>query len=551
MPSREPEMHGTERLAQGAEAPNPVHMATAPETRWTTVNFAEAVQGVQTPFSWGFWDYALEIAGRRAFGDIGVFSLGEVEVPGSADERITGVFYGRVAGNLEIFRRIGNRMPGTSADLLEEKIFGIVHESPSGTPLRDRLSYPRVLAKLPLAARRAGRAMPRMLDEYRSWWRSATLDSPPSELEAAQRLILESARRFTEVEVHETIVSLLAPQLLEGLIDLARNATGDPGLGQELATGFGGMEETQIISDLWAASRGELELTEIRRSHGFHAPDEGRLEARSWREDPTPVEAIIAGYAERGVADPRERERERIARRERAIGRVLSGLPAHKRPSARFAIRLASTFIPIREVGKAAYLHAIDAARCGARVAGGILAERGLLADPEDVFFLTFHELIGTPDASFAEKVAERRARHERYLGLDLPSLWQGPPEPIDSEARASAGDDEERPRTLHGIGVVGDVVTGRARIVSDPGAAALEPGDILVCATTDPSWTPLFMLADALVIDIGGEISHGAIVARELGVPCVINTVSGTRDIPEGATITVDARAGTIDVAS
>ena len=98
---------------------------------------------------------------------------------------------------------------------------------------------------------------------------------------------------------------------------------------------------------------------------------------------------------------------------------------------------------------------------------------------------------------------------------------------------------------------MVGDVVTGRARIVSDPAAAELEPGDILVCATTDPSWTPLFMLAEALVIDIGGEISHGAIVARELGVPCVINTKTGTRDIPDGATIRVDPRAGTIEVTS
>ena len=429
-------MPGTEQLAPGAETANPVHMATAPETRWTTVNFGEAVQGVQTPFSWGFWDYALEIAGRRAFGDLGIFSREEVEVPESADERITGIFYGRVAGNLEIFRRIGNRMPGTSADLLEEKIFGIVHESPSGTPLRYRLNYPRVLTKLPLAGRRSARAIPTLLAEYRGWWRDSTLDSPPTDLEAAQRLILESARRFTEVEVHESIVSLLAPQVLEGLTDLARDATGDPTVGQDLATGFGGMEETQIICDLWAASRGELELAEVLRRHGFHAPDEGRLEARSWREDPAPVEAIIAGYAERNIADPRERERERITRRERAVERVLSGLPARKRPSARFAIRLASTFIPVREVGKAAYLHAIDAARCGARIAGGILAERDLIADPEDVFFLTFQELTGAPDDSFAEKVAERRARHERYLGLELPSLWQGPPEPVEIAAR-------------------------------------------------------------------------------------------------------------------
>jgi pyruvate,water dikinase len=96
---------------------------------------------------------------------------------------------------------------------------------------------------------------------------------------------------------------------------------------------------------------------------------------------------------------------------------------------------------------------------------------------------------------------------------------------------------------------VVGEVVTGRARVIRDPDEADLEPGDILVCVTTDPSWTPLFMLAEALVIDTGGQMSHGAIVARELGVTCVINTVTGTRDIPDGATITVDGSSGRVAI--
>jgi pyruvate,water dikinase len=102
----------------------------------------------------------------------------------------------------------------------------------------------------------------------------------------------------------------------------------------------------------------------------------------------------------------------------------------------------------------------------------------------------------------------------------------------------------------VKGIGVVGGEVTGRARIVHDPRTADLAQGDVLVCPTTDPSWTPLFMLAEALVIDTGGAMSHGAIVARELGVTCVINTVTGTRDIPEGATVTVNGTTGVVTVA-
>jgi pyruvate,water dikinase len=197
-------------------------------------------------------------------------------------------------------------------------------------------------------------------------------------------------------------------------------------------------------------------------------------------------------------------------------------------------------------MGKAAFLHTLDGGRCGARVAGRILVERGLLADPEDVFFLTLDEVTGTPDASFLEKTAERKANHERYLGLELPRAWNGVPEPIVVQAPES---DADRVTRLQGIGVVGQKVIGRARVVADPSAVEFEDGDILVCSMTDPSWTPLFMLADALVIDTGGQMSHGAIVARELGVTCVINTISGTRDIPEGAMIAVDGSTGLVEI--
>jgi phosphohistidine swiveling domain-containing protein len=527
------------------EAPNPVHMATRPETRWCTVNFAEAIQGVQTPLSWGVWNYGMEVACRTAFGAMGVFARSEVPTPPASDDRMSGIFYGRAAGNVDFFHRIGNSMPGTSGDVLEEKLFGS-SSGDSGTPLGFKLRYPRVLAKLPWAARRAPRVLPGMLEEYRGWWRDAVLDNPPTDLETAQRLIRESAERFADVGKDHTIVSLLGPQLLEGLADFAKEATGDASLGMELATGFGGMEETQIISDIWAASKGELDLAEIQRRHGFHGPDEGKLETWSWREDPAPVEALMRGYEQQGVTDPRELERERKRRREEVEQQVLEGLPAWKRPRARLTMKLAGTYIPAREIGKAAFLHTLDAARCAARAGGAILADRGLISDPEDVFFLTLDEFTSAP-VDFTDRVAKRRADHERYLGLELPPRFQGEPEPI--EIKPEADRPAEAVTRLEGVPIVGAEVTGRARVVRDPAAAEFEEGDILVCATTDPSWTPLFMLAAALVIDTGGEISHGAIVARELGVTCVINTGTGTRDIPDGATITVNGSTGTVKI--
>jgi pyruvate,water dikinase len=81
----------------------------------------------------------------------------------------------------------------------------------------------------------------------------------------------------------------------------------------------------------------------------------------------------------------------------------------------------------------------------------------------------------------------------------------------------------------------------------ADPGA--LEPGDILIAPMTDPAWTPLFVPAAAVVVDVGAQLSHAVIVSRELGIPCVVSVTGGTLRIPDGAMVTVDGTAGTVTV--
>jgi phosphohistidine swiveling domain-containing protein len=537
------------------EPANPVHMTTGETTRWTTVNFAEAIQGVQKPLGWSMWDLSMETSVRLCFGALGVLAGDEVAVPESVDKRLSGIFYGRAAGNIDMFRLLGDRMPGSSGDVIEEKLFGKVPD-PNGSarrPLSAYKRYPIVAASMPRAMRRAALRIPPMRQEYRRWWQREVLDAAPTSLAQAQALYGDAAQHFIKVGEYHAVASLLASGLLDQLGDLAEKACGERSLANDLATGYGLMEETELIEDLWSASQGRLELDEVIRRHGYHGPDEGELSAFTWREKPGPLETIIASYERSGMTNPREREQKQLDRRRAAEARVLSGLTASKRPQARIAMKLASTFIPKRELGKAAFLHALDAARCAARIGGGMLAESGVLAEPGDVFFLTGDEFLDGPDGSIGAVVAERRERHERYQRLTLPPSWAGPPVPISigqGEAVPTNGSGSPEAVTeLRGIGVVGERITGRARVVRDPDDADLEPGDILVCVTTDPSWTPLFMLADALVIDTGGQMSHGAIVARELGVTCVINTVTGTRDIPDLATITVDGASGVVSI--
>ncbi len=139
--------------------------------------------------------------------------------------------------------------------------------------------------------------------------------------------------------------------------------------------------------------------------------------------------------------------------------------------------------------------------------------------------------------------MAHRRARHAEYERVEIPLTWIGNPTP--SPRDADVADD---PTVLTALGVNPGVVEGRVRVVHDPVSDdPIEPGEILVCHTTDPSWVGWFIVAAALVIDVGGPMSHGAIVARELGVPCVINTRTGTTALRTGDRVRVDGAAGTV----
>jgi phosphoenolpyruvate synthase/pyruvate phosphate dikinase len=103
---------------------------------------------------------------------------------------------------------------------------------------------------------------------------------------------------------------------------------------------------------------------------------------------------------------------------------------------------------------------------------------------------------------------------------------------------------------TLPGIPGCPGVARGRARVILDPAdPRSLEPGDVLVAPITDPAWTPLFVPAAAVVVDVGAQMSHAVIVSRELGIPCVVSVTDGTRRIADGAMVEVDGTAGTVKV--
>jgi phosphohistidine swiveling domain-containing protein len=162
------------------------------------------------------------------------------------------------------------------------------------------------------------------------------------------------------------------------------------------------------------------------------------------------------------------------------------------------------------------------------------------LGDPSDVFYLSFDELLDPP-ADARSLVERRRAERERLRGIRLPLFFNAHWEPeTESPARLLPGD------SLTGLAASQGVARGRVRVLRSA-HDSLEPDEILVAEVTDTGWTPLFSFVAAVVTDLGGMMSHAAVVAREYGVPSVVGTREATRRLADGQTVEVDGTTGVI----
>ena len=162
-----------------------------------------------------------------------------------------------------------------------------------------------------------------------------------------------------------------------------------------------------------------------------------------------------------------------------------------------------------------------------------------------DIFYLTLPEAhAALAGADLRSAVSERRAMFEQELArrhVPLVLLSDGTEPSVEPDVAATAQE------TLQGTPASPGVVTAPARVILDPYGAHLELGEILVAPSTDPGWTPLFLTAGGLVMETGGSMSHGVIVAREYGIPAVVGVPGATERIPTGSRITVDGTSGTI----
>jgi rifampicin phosphotransferase len=285
---------------------------------------------------------------------------------------------------------------------------------------------------------------------------------------------------------------------------------------------------------------------EFMQRFGCRGPLEMELAVPRYADDPTIALRQIASLAaSAGAFDPRNTQRRLIEARESAFAELREGLDGRKRRRLARAYRNIVDFAGTRDTPK----HHL--ALINHRLRKRLLEEAdrfvaaGRLDEPQQIFELTLDDV----EAAIANPQLDLRARHSQRSRPYHEARQRVPhfPQMIDSRGRIVRPIRPAAPGELAGTAISPGVASGPVKILDDPFAKAVMPGDVLVAYTTDPGWTPLFINAAAVVLEIGGELQHGALVAREYGKPCVAGIDQVMTRLQDGQIVEVDGDSGVV----
>jgi rifampicin phosphotransferase len=287
--------------------------------------------------------------------------------------------------------------------------------------------------------------------------------------------------------------------------------------------------------------------------YGMRGAGEIDVTRTRWHEAPTTLVPLILGNIknfEPGASSRRfEQGQQEASKKEQELLERLKQVPdgEQKAGETQRMIRRLRTFIGYREYPKYGLVSRYFLYRQALLEEAGRLVRANVLHEQEDIYYLTFQELrevVRTHEVD-DQIVSERKAEHERHRKLTPPRVLTS-----DGEIVAGAYKRADLPAgALVGLPVSAGVVEGRARVLSDMADAEMEAGDILVTAFTDPSWTPLFVSIKGLVTEVGGLMTHGAVIAREYGLPAVVGVENATRLIKDGQRIRVHGTDGYVEI--
>ena len=556
-------------------------------TVWSSANVGEALPGVATPFTWSVAGDYSESGFRKAFGTLGC------TVPKHA--RLVGNVHGRFYLNLTEFMRIAAQVPWLDPRTLVELGGGS-----GGDELANQIgdvSRSGFYARLPLTATRLLREQLRLDDHVARFEHEAeqsfrlhnALDLAILPDEGVARKIRDVQtllERTGDVMLTCASSALGTHIILKGVLSRVAGPEGAERLAHDLTRGIRDLESARPaigvmrIVDLARRDPEALDVLvqenatvtaipsgPVKRAlinfldlYGDRAVREAELSTPRWKEDPKPVLAMIR-VALRGHARDVEPQLARAkSEADAEMQRLVPRLKFAQQTLVRHLVARAQKAARRREQMRTQVTRvlgmlrdvALDADRRLLRLVPELARDwadlRGAgspLGATHTVFFLTVDEVANALRASRTDLAPLVRARRAEYMRdqarPDPPTTFIGTPPSV--QLPPAGGD------IMKGMGASSGIVEGNARVLlSASQMSDLQPGEILVVHTTDVGWTPLFCIAAGVVTELGGPLSHAAVVARELGVPSVVNVDSVTRALKTGDRVRVDGDRGIVE---
>ncbi|MBU7016052.1 MAG: hypothetical protein HXS44_00980 [Theionarchaea archaeon] len=400
-------------------------------------------------------------------------------------------------------------------------------------------------------------------------------------LEELDSLVWTMYERNSQVfQVHS--VTALAAMSFFGILQKILARVGEEGAETLLTIGLEGMSSSQMGIEIWNLSQNaakssrvsELilsrredalkqlkqfpdglafleELDDFVDRFGDRGSQEMEFSVPRWGENPSFVLSMIANYLSSSVNPARTMDEQKKARQE-ATDRILNKFSKNPLERVLFEkiLQKAQQYIVVRENLKTTWVRGLSAMRFLYLTIADKFVNKEILENRDDIFYLKMTEIsdiiAGTlGKEELRDRINERKKEKIECEGLDVPEVIVGKPSPI--EELKGTVDLKEK---LEGIGCSHGVITGRARVVLDPSECSeFNEGEILVAPITDPGWSPLFVTAGGLVMELGGTLSHGVIIAREYGIPVVVGVKNAVKIIKTGQLITVDGSKGTVSI--
>ncbi|MDQ1015322.1 rifamycin-inactivating phosphotransferase [Streptomyces afghaniensis] len=374
-----------------------------------------------------------------------------------------------------------------------------------------------------------------------TWWLNDKLQEWLGEKNAADTLTLSAPDNITS----EMGLALL------GVADVIRPHP-------EVVAFLEGVEDDGFLDELVKLPGGTQARDAIETylgRYGMRCVGEIDITRPRWRERPSTLVPVILDnvrHFEPGAAERRfEEGRQRALQQEQDVLSRLRALPDGERKAdeTKRMIDRVRTFIGYREYPKYGIVNRYFVYKQALMKEAERLVRAGVLPEKEDIFYLTFQELHDVVRSNQADDrlVQQRKEAFRSYEALTPPRVLTS-----DGEAVTGAYRRDDVPSgALAGLPVSAGTVEGRARVILDMAEADLKAGDILVTTYTDPSWSPLFVSVAGLVTEVGGLMTHGAVIAREYGLPAVVGVDRATRLIRDGQRIRVHGADGYVEILS